>query len=79
LNEVPRLLVYNKSDLLDEGREGHMAYLTSQAREDGIAISAKTGEGLTELLHRVEELFWREGKSLTESGASFQDEPHHPH
>ncbi len=79
LHEVPRLLVYNKSDLLDEGREGHMAYLTSQARENGIAISAKTREGLTELLHRVEELLWREGKSLTEDGASFQDDPHHPH
>jgi GTP-binding protein HflX len=78
LEDVPRLLVYNKSDLLDEGREGHMAYLASQAREDGIAISAQTGEGLTELLHRVEELLWREGKSLTESGASFLEETH-PH
>ncbi|HEX8819983.1 MAG TPA: hypothetical protein VF794_08675, partial [Archangium sp.] len=71
-------LVYNKSDLLDEGMEGHMAYLTSQARENGIAISAKTGEGLTELLHRIEELLWREGKSLTTNGASILDDPH-PH
>jgi GTP-binding protein HflX len=78
LHEVPRLLVYNKSDLLDEGMEGHMAYLTSQARENGIAISAKTGEGLTELLHRIEELLWREGKSLTTNGASILDDPH-PH
>jgi hypothetical protein len=44
---------------------------------DGIAISAETGEGLTDLLHRVEELLWREGKSLTPDGSSVQDP--HPH
>ncbi|WP_143177732.1 GTPase HflX [Cystobacter ferrugineus] len=77
LHEVPRLLVYNKSDLLEEGVEGHDAHFTAQARE-GIAISARTGAGLKQLLLRVEELLWREGKSLTASGVSIQDEPH-PH
>ena len=78
LEEVPRLLVYNKGDLLEGGVEGYVAHGTAQARE-GIPISAETGEGLTELLHRVEELLWREGKSLTSGGASFQDDPHPQH
>ncbi len=78
LQDVPRLLVYNKCDLLEGGVEGYVAHGTAQAR-DGIPISAETGEGLTALLHRVEELLWLEGKSLTTSGASFQDEPHPPH
>ncbi len=73
LHETPRLLVFNKSDLLEEGMRGHLAHLTAHHR-DGIAISAARGEGLTELLVRVEELLWHEGKSLTASGASFQDE-----
>ncbi|WNG49005.1 GTPase HflX [Archangium minus] len=77
LHEMPRLLVYNKSELLEGGVEGYVAHATAQAR-DGIPISAETGEGLTELLHRVEEMLWREGKSLTASGISIQDEPH-PH
>ncbi len=79
LHEMPRLLVFNKSDLLEGGVEGHVAHTTAQGRRrDGITISAETGEGLTELLHRVEELLWREGKSLTPNGASIQDDPH-PH
>jgi GTP-binding protein HflX len=78
LQDVPRLLVYNKCDLLEGGVEGYVAHGTAQAR-DGIPISAEAGEGLTALLHRVEELLWLEGKSLTTSGASFQDEPHPPH
>jgi len=77
LEEKPRLLVFNKSDLLEEGMAGHEAHVTAHT-QDGIAISAETGEGLTELLLRVEELLWREGKSLTSSGASFNEEPH-PH
>lgn len=53
--------------------QGHLSHLTAHHR-NGIAISAAKEEGLTELLLRVEELLWREGKSLTASGASFQDE-----
>jgi GTP-binding protein HflX len=78
LEDMPRLLVYNKCDLLEGGVEGYVAHGTAQSRE-GIPISAETGEGLTELLRRVEELLWREGKSLTTSGVSFQDELHPPH
>jgi GTP-binding protein HflX len=79
LHEVPRLLVFNKSELLEGGVQGHVAHTTSQAHDrDGISISAETGEGLRELLLRIEELLWREGKSLTRDGASFQDEQY-PH
>jgi GTP-binding protein HflX len=77
LHEKPRLLVFNKSDLLEEGMSGHQAHQTAHHR-NGIAISAERGEGLTELLLRIEELLWHEGKSLTASGSSFQNElsPH---
>jgi GTP-binding protein HflX len=77
LHETPRLLVFNKSDLLEAGSAEHLAHVTRH-HQGGIAISAARGEGLTELLLRLEELLWQEGKSLTASGASFQDElsPH---
>ncbi|RKH60833.1 GTPase HflX [Corallococcus aberystwythensis] len=74
MQDTPRLLVFNKSDLLEGGVEGVMSSLEAHAN-DGIAISARTGEGLTELLLRTEELLWHEGKSLTASGRSFQEEP----
>jgi GTP-binding protein HflX len=77
LQDTPRLLVFNKCDLLEGGVEGHVAHLLTRTNED-VLISAVTGEGLTGLLTRVEELLWREGKSLTSTGASFQDEPWHP-
>ncbi|NOK33082.1 GTPase HflX [Corallococcus exercitus] len=74
LQDTPRLLVFNKSDLLEGGVEGVMSTLEAHANE-GVPISARTGEGLTELLLRTEELLWHEGKSLTASGRSFQEEP----
>jgi GTP-binding protein HflX len=77
LHEVPRLLVFNKSDLLEGGVKGDVAHHTAQS-QDGVAISAQTGEGLTDLLLRVEELLWREGKSLRPGGLSMEDELH-PH
>ncbi|RKH00495.1 GTPase HflX [Corallococcus sp. CA053C] len=77
LHEVPRLLVFNKCDLLEGGVGGHSAHVNAQSRH-GIAISAQTGEGMTDLLLRIEELLWQEGKSLTASGQSFQQE-HPPH
>ncbi len=77
LEDTPRLLVFNKCDLLEGGVQGHVAHVLTRTNDD-VLISAATGEGLTELLLRVEELLWREGKSLTETGASFQDE-HPPH
>jgi GTP-binding protein HflX len=75
LHEVPRLLVFNKSDLLEGGVTGDVAHHTAQSR-DGVAISAETGEGLRELLLRIEELLWREGKSLRPGGLSVQDDLH---
>jgi GTP-binding protein HflX len=78
LDDTPRLLVFNKCDLLEGGVQGHVAHVLTRTNED-VLISAATGEGLTELLLRVEELLWREGKSLTTTGSSFQEEPHHSH
>jgi GTP-binding protein HflX len=77
LHEVPRLRVFNKSDLLVGGVKGDVAHHTAQSR-DGVPISAETGEGLSDLLLRVEELLWREGKSLRPGGLSLQDDLH-PH
>jgi GTP-binding protein HflX len=77
LYDTPRLLVFNKCDLLEDGVQGHMAHILRRTNED-VLLSAVTGEGLTELLLRAEELLWREGKSLTSTGASILDEPH-PH
>ncbi len=78
LGDTPRLRVFNKCDLLEGGVEGHVAHVLTRTNED-VLISAATGEGLAELLLRVEELLWREGKSLTPTGASIQDELPHPH
>ncbi|MFP2912023.1 GTPase HflX [Pyxidicoccus sp. 3LFB2] len=75
LHEVPRLLVFNKSDLLEGGVTGDVAHHTAQSR-DGVPISAETGEGLNDLLLRVEELLWREGKSLRPGGLSLQEDLH---
>jgi GTP-binding protein HflX len=75
LQETPRLLVFNKADLLEGGVEGTEAHVLSQSRDD-VVISAATGEGLHELLGRVEEMLWGAGKSLTPGGISFQDDPH---
>ncbi len=76
LQDTPRLLVFNKCDLLEGGVEGHVAHVLTRSNDD-VLISAATGEGLTGMLARVEERLWREGKSLTSSGASFQDELSH--
>jgi GTP-binding protein HflX len=77
LHEVPRLLVFNKCDRLEGGARGHLAHVIAQGHE-GVPISAETGEGLTNLLVRVEQLLWHEGKSLSPGGLSFQDDaqPH---
>nr|WP_211194322.1 GTPase HflX [Pyxidicoccus fallax] len=77
LHEIPRLRVFNKSDLLEGGVKGDQAHLAAQAH-DGIPISAETGEGLSDLLLRVEELLWQEGKSLRPGGLSVRDDLH-PH
>jgi GTP-binding protein HflX len=51
--ERPRLLVYNKLDLLDE--EGRRALLVGEA--DAVGVSAATGEGLDVLRDRIERAF----------------------
>jgi GTPase len=49
--DIPRLLVFNKADLLDE-----QARRDALAGRDAILLSATTGEGLGDLLARVEHL-----------------------
>jgi GTPase len=51
--ERPRLLILNKSDLIDElGRTR-----ARNGNPDGILVSAQTGEGLDALRERIEEIF----------------------
>ena len=49
--EIPRLRVFNKADLLDEEQKEMLSY-----EQDNLFISAKTGDGVTELLGRLDEL-----------------------
>lgn len=46
-NEIPLFNVYNKCDLLNE-----------KTKDDGIYISAKTGEGIDDLLKKIEEIVY---------------------
>ena len=50
----PRLLVYNKVDLLDDDAIRRAA---RSGERDAIAISAATGEGIDELRDRIENAF----------------------
>ncbi|MGH2952613.1 MAG: GTPase HflX [Solirubrobacterales bacterium] len=52
-SDAPRLLVYNKLDLLDD--EGRSGLLVGHA--DAVGVSAQTGEGLEELRDAVESAF----------------------
>jgi GTP-binding protein HflX len=56
LERTPRLLVFNKMD-----RAPQVARDLAH-REDGVAVSAITGEGFPELLARCEEILWRRGR-----------------
>ena len=56
LERTPRLLVFNKMDLAPQVARD-LAH-----REDGVAVSATTGEGFPELLARCEEILWRRGR-----------------
>ena len=47
-----------------------VSVLADMRGDDGVALSAKTREGLPELLLRAESLLWREGKV-----AAPQEEP----
>jgi len=52
---TPELLVWNKTDLLGAGERNALV-----RRHGGVAISARSGEGLAELLGEVEERVFRE-------------------
>lgn len=66
LLETPRLLVFNKADLLSEGEADALAH-----QHDGLALSATTGQGFRQLLERAESLLWREGKVSTPGDEPF--------
>jgi len=51
--EVPRMTLMNKIDLVDEGGRRRLAAL----HPDAVQVSAKTGEGLDELLDAVARFF----------------------
>jgi GTP-binding protein HflX len=53
LDGIPRVTVYNKADLISR-REAMLV-----ARGRGIPVSAVTGEGLEELVHRVAHRLWQ--------------------
>ena len=59
-HDIPRLVVLNKIDLLENQRERQEL---QQQYGEAIAVSAQTGEGLEDLLSRIEELL---GGSLCE-------------
>ena len=53
--EAPRILVLGKADLIDEERRAELA----NRHRDGVLVSAQTGEGLGELVERIEVEFAR--------------------
>jgi GTP-binding protein HflX len=59
LASIPRIRVYNKVDLLDEETR-----LQLEREQDGVLISAETGENFIELLKEMESHVW---KDLTSS------------
>jgi GTPase len=66
LHEKPRLLVFNKADRLPGGQAEALAH-----QAGGVAVSAKTRQGLEELLHRCDRILWADGKlSFAEVEAS---------
>jgi GTP-binding protein HflX len=53
LDEKRRLLVFNKADRLPAGEAAAIAH-----RRDGIAISAESRDGISDLLHRCDGILW---------------------
>jgi GTP-binding protein HflX len=58
LAHVPRLLLLNKCDLLQDGRGPRLA-----RRTGGILVSAQDKTGFEDLLAAAEQILWREGVS----------------
>jgi GTP-binding protein HflX len=70
----PRLLVLNKIDRLAPGEGQALAHA-----RDGVAVSARTREGLPELLHRCDRLLWADGKvSFADVAAGAPAPPQEP-
>ncbi|HUK65821.1 MAG TPA: GTPase HflX [Anaeromyxobacteraceae bacterium] len=70
LESKPRLLVFNKADLLPEGQALSLAHQLG-----GVAVSASTRAGLEDLLHRCDETLFNDGKlSFAEVEASAKRE-----
>jgi GTPase len=57
LEDKKRLLVFNKADRLPAGEAEAIAH-----QRDGLAVSATTRAGLSDLLHRCDRLLWAEGR-----------------
>jgi GTP-binding protein HflX len=55
VKEAPRVLVLGKADLIDEERRAELA----NRHRDGVLVSALAGEGLDELVERIEDEFSR--------------------
>ncbi len=74
LLETPRLLVLNKVDRLAPGEGAAIA-----AARGGVAISASTRARLPELLHRCDQVLWKDGRAtladVSRSAAESQPEP----
>jgi len=69
LDAIPRLVVFNKVDRLSNGH-------TFAGRDDAVAVSALTGEGLPRLVDRIGELIGRRASDRVPSArdsALFQD------
>ena len=64
MNEIPTLLVLNKSDLLSPGETANL-----RKRYNGIAVSTLTKKGLPGLLKRI-------GKELKSESESGKPDPH---
>ncbi|MGH9324485.1 MAG: GTPase HflX [Vicinamibacteria bacterium] len=65
LGEIPRLLVFNKSDLLSPEARNDLA-----SRSDSVLVSAVTGEGAEALVARVGEILRESGKEYETAAAS---------
>jgi GTP-binding protein HflX len=52
---APRVLVLGKADVIDEERRAQLA----RRHPDAVLVSALTGEGIAELIERIEEEFAR--------------------
>jgi len=59
--DVPELIVFNKVDLVDEDQR----LLLRSLAPDAVFVSAHTGEGLDELLQRLEDLVPQPGERIT--------------